>query len=59
MFVYLCETDLQKQIDKSTAKINDYSNRPGVEASNQWYYWMGKRDAYQEVLDSLKETATV
>ena len=59
MCVYLCETDLQEQIDKSIAKINDHANRPGAEAANQWYYWMGKRDAYQEMLDSLKETATV
>ena len=51
--------NLQGQMDRATEHINRYSNRPGAEAANQWYYWLGWRDAYQEMLDSLKEKATV
>lgn len=51
--------NLQGQMDRATEHINCYSNRPGAEAANQWYYWLGRRDAYQEMLDSLKEKATV
>lgn len=53
------EQNLQGQMDRATEHINRYSNRPGAEAANQWYYWLGRRDAYQEMLDSLKEKATV
>lgn len=53
------EKHLREMVEKSTENVNCYSNRPGIEAANQWYYWLGKRDAYQEVLDSLKETAAV
>ena len=51
--------NLQGQMDRAAEHINRYSNQPGAEAANQWYYWLGRRDAYQEVLDSLKEKATV
>lgn len=53
------EQNLQGQMDRATEHINRYSNRPGAEAANQWYYWLGRRDAYQEMLDTLKEKATV
>lgn len=59
MCVYLCEMDLLSKIEKATEHINRYSNQQGAEAANQWYYWLGRRDAYQEMLDSLKEKATV
>lgn len=59
MEITVSEGRLKKQVEKATENVNRYANRPGVEAANQWYYWMGKRDAYQEMLDSLKEKATV
>lgn len=55
----LCEAYLLDQMDKAAEKVNGYANRPGAEASNQWYYWLGRRDAYQELLENLKETAAV
>ena len=53
------EKYLKEMVEKATENVNLYSNRPGLESSNQWYYWMGRRDAYQEILDSIREKATV
>lgn len=53
------EKYLREMVEKATENVNRYSNQPGAEAANQWYYWLGRRDAYQEMLDSLKEKATV
>lgn len=53
------EKYLREMVEKATENVNRYSNQPGAEAANQWYYWLGRRDAYQEMLDRLKEKATV
>ena len=47
------------EIAKATQKVNEYANHPGVEATNQWYYWMGRRDAYQAALEQFQSKNTI
>lgn len=47
------------EIAKATQKVNEYANHTGVEATDQWCYWMGRRDAYQAALEQFQSKTTI
>lgn len=46
------ENYLRQQIAYCITRINEYANRPNVEATHQWYYWTGRLEAYQSMLST-------